>query len=84
MTKNQDLKKDIPYNVLLSPEHKAMLAEIAHQSGLSMGAVIRKLIQFAFAMKHDHTPICATGRTCLSPHLHAMMSTQPSRGLDEL
>ena len=67
------------FNVLFTPDLQAQLDHLAHVSGESRGAVIRKLIAHAFAMRFQAHPICASGRPCLVPHLH-VSSAQPLPG----
>jgi len=67
--------KQHAFNVLLTVDHVAKLAELARVSGSSRGLVIRQLISRAFLMEIEKAPTCASGRPCLVPALHAHQMT---------
>lgn len=64
--------KDVSFNVLLSTDLKAQLEQLSIECGETKGQVLRKLIAYAFAMRFQAHPICASGRPCLVPHLHVL------------
>jgi len=59
----------IPFNVLLSPDDKKRLRQIAKLDGSSMGQVIRHSITAAFLHQCRAVPCCADGSRCKAPHL---------------
>jgi len=69
-------KNDRPFNVLFSSESFAQLQELANDSGLSAGALIRRLVRQAFDMRFNHTPKCSNGAACLVPQLHFQKGDQ--------
>jgi len=57
-------------NVLVSPVLYDLLKELAQTDGVSMGQIVRKLIQHKY--NHDilHVPTCASGQPCYVPQMH--------------
>jgi len=70
-------KNDRPFNVLLTPDHAVMLAQLAITAQCSKGQVLRDAIRWRFAATCNHQPTCAAGRPCLVPHLHPTVPTPP-------
>ncbi len=59
------------FNVILDPEEKAHLQELAKFLKSSRGAVLRRLIDAAFAHAVLEIPTCAIGGRCYVPQMHA-------------
>jgi len=68
---------DRPFNVLLSPDHTAMLSQLAATCQCSRGHVLRDALRWRFAMHCNHQPTCATGQPCLVPALHQVGPVAP-------
>lgn len=60
--------KTISLNILLSPEEKATLKQLAAIEQCSMGRLIRCWIANSKRMLVDDIPTCASGRACAAPH----------------
>lgn len=71
-------KKGHSFNALLDPDHFARLQALAKTLDISMGAVLRNLINSAHAMQVLNIPTCASGQNCFMPHLHPRQATIPN------
>jgi len=58
-----------PVNTLLNEAEHAMLREMANESGISAGLLIRQALLARWNMQHHGRASCANGRLCLCPHL---------------
>ncbi len=72
-----------PLNILLDKETSAMLDAIIQVSRGSRGHAIRAMIRYSYKMIVDGIPICASGTSCIVPHMHYRNTSQvaPSTGL---
>ena len=64
-------------NVLLDAPHRAALFQLAKHLDISMGAVIRRAIRFAYTFHVLQQPTCANGGRCLVPHMHPKQPDLP-------
>lgn len=59
------------FNVILDQDEKTHLAILAKSLKSSRGAVVRRLIDAAFAHTVLEVPTCADGARCFVPQMHA-------------
>ncbi len=71
-------KPPIRFNVLLDDTRRAHLEALAMKSGISRGAVLRQLIDFAFQMSLKALPTCASGQHCFCPQMHPSLPPDPN------
>ena len=74
-------KKSHSMNVMLTPEQRARLGELADASGLSMGQVVRNALDAAHAHVVLQTPMCPDGRRCMAPHLLPPTPPTPTQAI---
>lgn len=59
------------FNVLLDPDEKSRLSDLALHLKSSRGAVVRRLIDAAYQHAVLEHPTCADGQRCFTPQMHA-------------
>ena len=72
-----EAKKPKQLNVLLDPEDRQRLSELAKKEGLHASQIIRMLIRSRHSMKIHGMPTCATGENCRCPQMHTVLTPQP-------
>lgn len=60
----------INFNLKLDKSTDDQLIGLARERHEPKSQTVRSLIRGAFKMTHDRQPTCATGTTCLCPHVH--------------
>ena len=77
-TKNMTQKRlTHSFNVLLSEEEMTMLSHMAEISSTNKSIVIRQAVRYRFQMEIGGVPVCANGRGCFVPHMHAQAPAMP-------
>jgi hypothetical protein len=69
-----DATKPKQLNVLLEPEDRQRLAELAKREGLHASQIIRNLIRSRHSMKLHGLPTCADGAGCRCPQMHTVLT----------
>ena len=64
-------------NVLLDPEDRQRLAEIAKAEGLHASQIIRAMIRARHAIRCHGLPTCANSESCRCPQMHTLI--QPAQ-----
>ncbi len=64
-------------NVLLEPEDRQRLQELADKEGLHASQIIRNLIRSRHSMKMHGIPTCANGEGCRCPQMHSLVAQPP-------
>lgn len=54
------------FNILLGTEDEKRIKKIALSEGVSVGALVRKMVLNWYSMDEGKRPICANGETCLA------------------
>lgn len=77
-----DSTKPKQLNVLLEPDDRQRLTELAKKEGLHASQIIRNLIRARHSMKLHGLPTCANGEGCRCPQMHTVIP-QPAPLIQE-
>lgn len=66
------------FNVMMSTADREMVNQLSEHLEVTAGEVVRKAILYFHGHQIKGMPMCANGRPCLVPQLHAQQATQAS------
>lgn len=69
--------KTIEFNVKIDADQRAMLGQLATDSGLTMSEILRTSISTRFRMRFANEPSCVNGNRCLCPNMHRVQTASP-------
>jgi len=71
-------KKTTALQILVLPKHREKLKRMALDRGISMGAIVRQMIDSRYAHEYDNNPVCANGARCYVPQMHTDATQHPA------